>query len=489
MVQSKLGDESSDSTRIAREPLPPGPLDPCLPYGERSAATNTEGKEAEMALAQVSTVDNGSAQPVDRLTQACELVAGIDLSTADAALLTRVTAELRRLENRCAGVAVDIARRAKELGDDPDATLLGNGKVSGRTSRKESKRAGVTERMTRVGDKLREGEVSGEHLDAIANAAADLSDEEAELFAQLDGELAEAASQQPVDTFRRKLRDAVDKCRSDHGEERLRKQRARSELKMWTDADGMGHAHITADPERFATFQTAIERETARLAAAAKAGGESVNLGPGLQFEALMQLIEGTPGSPARPEISVLIDHETLVDGPHEHTVCETTKGVPLPLTVIERYTCDGVIRVVTLGDTGLPIDVGRKHRTATAAQWAALKAIYLTCAWFGCDRSVDWCQAHHIHEWEHGGPTDLINLVPLCSRHHHMVHEGDWRLVMQADRTLEIHRPAGDAPNDPAGQPNRPGQPMGPHHRPRPNPASLWATTVPDRLPRHHAA
>lgn len=403
------------------------------------------------------------AAPVQRLSQACGLLADIDLSSADAALLTRVTAELRRLENRCAGVAVDIARRAKELGDNPDATLLGNGKVSGRTSRKESKRAGVTARMKRVGDKLRAGDVSGEHLDAIANAAADLDDDEAERFAELDHQLADAASKLPVDTFRRKLGKLVDDCRKDHGESRLRTQRARSELKMWTDADGMGHAHITADPERFAKLQTAIERETARLAAAAKQSGESVKLGPALQFDALMELIEGAPGAPARPNIIVVVDHQTMTDGPHEGSVCETTKGVPLPLTVIERYTCDGVIRVVTLGDTGLPIDVGRKYRTATPAQWAALKAVHATCVWFGCDRSVDWCQAHHIHEWESGGPTDLDNLVPLCSRHHHMVHEGGWRLVMRPDRTLEIHRPA-DQATEPFSE-------------------SLWKTTRPDRL------
>jgi hypothetical protein len=30
---------------------------------------------------------------------------------------------------------------------------------------------------------------------------------------------------------------------------------------------------------------------------------------------------------------------------------------------------------------------------------------------------------------WLDGGPTDLDNLVPLCSRHHHLHHEGRFRL------------------------------------------------------------
>jgi hypothetical protein len=31
----------------------------------------------------------------------------------------------------------------------------------------------------------------------------------------------------------------------------------------------------------------------------------------------------------------------------------------------------------------------------------------------------------HHLLEWEHGGTTDLSNLVLLCRRHHVAVHEG----------------------------------------------------------------
>jgi hypothetical protein len=100
-------------------------------------------------------------------------------------------------------------------------------------------------------------------------------------------------------------------------------------------------------------------------------------------------------------------------------------------------------MRRVTL-DNGVPIDVGRHYRTATDAQWAAIKAIHSTCAWGGCDAPISWTQLHHIHEWKHGGPTDLDNLVPLCSRHHHRVHEGKWSIKLLPDRTLEIHKPDG---------------------------------------------
>jgi hypothetical protein len=53
-------------------------------------------------------------------------------------------------------------------------------------------------------------------------------------------------------------------------------------------------------------------------------------------------------------------------------------------------------------------------------------------------------CQIHHVTAWERGGSTNLANLLPLCSRHHHLVHEGGWQLTLQPDRTITLTRPDG---------------------------------------------
>jgi hypothetical protein len=50
----------------------------------------------------------------------------------------------------------------------------------------------------------------------------------------------------------------------------------------------------------------------------------------------------------------------------------------------------------------------------------------------------------HHVVPWEHGGSTDLDNLVPLCSKCHHLVHDAGWQLTMDADRVVTIRRPDG---------------------------------------------
>ncbi len=119
--------------------------------------------------------------------------------------------------------------------------------------------------------------------------------------------------------------------------------------------------------------------------------------------------------------------------------------GHSVPPETVDRMACNAVLRRVVFDRRGVPIDVGRRYRTGTDCQWAAITAMHSTCTWDGCDRPITWCQLHHIQEWEHGGPTDLDNLIPLCSRHHHQVHEGKWTVRLHADRSLQIYQPDGE--------------------------------------------
>lgn len=441
---------------------------------------------------------------LDRLRAADQLLSALDFAAVPVEHLPAITEAVRRIQNRCTAATMAIAKQAKAVGEDPDATLLHKGNVSGSTAQKEAGRAETAEAMPDLARAVTQGNVSAEHVDAISRARNSLNDNERGLFSMLSPEVAEAASQLPVDTFKRKLRKLVEHCRDDHGLTTLQRQRSRSSLKMWEDADGMGHAHITGDPERMAKLRNAIERHTASLAAAAKKSGESVAHGPELQFDALIDLLGQAQGGLGRPTITILVDDQTLRTGPHDGTVCETESGVNLPIQTVERHLCDSVTQAVRFGSDGLPLDVGRRARTATPAQWAALNALYRTCAWHGCDRPISWCQAHHIKEWEHGGSTNLDNLIPLCSKHHHRVHDDGWRLRLQADRTLEIYQPikpdgaasrstnklatlaAGDAANRSA---TRAADNLASPARRAPS-AVPWRITAPDRrpeIPRRH--
>jgi predicted restriction endonuclease len=77
---------------------------------------------------------------------------------------------------------------------------------------------------------------------------------------------------------------------------------------------------------------------------------------------------------------------------------------------------------------------VGRAKRLATAHQRRALAARYETCAIPGCSVLFHRCEPHHLRPWEDGGGTDLSNLLPLCVKHHHAVHEGGWTLDVDSE-------------------------------------------------------
>ena len=182
-----------------------------------------------------------------------------------------------------------------------------------------------------------------------------------------------------------------------------------------------------------------------RLTVLATTRGDGTAKDATLAADALVDLICGPRTSGAgRPSVTVVVDEQTLHRGRHDDTVAATADGHDLSDQAIARLCCDAVLRRVVLDPHGVPVDVGRRHRTATDAQWSALGAIYASCAWATCDRPLSWCQAHHLRHWEHGGPTDLDNLVPLCSHHHHLVHDRRWQLELLADRRLRIIRPDG---------------------------------------------
>ena len=89
-------------------------------------------------------------------------------------------------------------------------------------------------------------------------------------------------------------------------------------------------------------------------------------------------------------------------------------------------------------------LDLGRTTRVANRAQRRALRALYATCAVPGCPVHYDRCKVHHVIWWRHGGATDLDNLLPLCVRHHHRVHDDGWVVHLGAERTLTITLPDG---------------------------------------------
>ena len=56
----------------------------------------------------------------------------------------------------------------------------------------------------------------------------------------------------------------------------------------------------------------------------------------------------------------------------------------------------------------------------------------------------IDDCRMDDIEFFRNGGTTSINNMLPLCEKHHHLVHEGGWRLTMTTDRIPTWQRPDG---------------------------------------------
>jgi hypothetical protein len=128
--------------------------------------------------------------------------------------------------------------------------------------------------------------------------------------------------------------------------------------------------------------------------------------------------------------------------------------GIPAPIHTARRRGCDADVRLVLIDGqfrdpqtgelvdpaiAGLLIagagvlDYGRAHRTVPMRLRRALGVRDRGCAFPGCHRPPQHTQAHHVEHWIDGGKTSLDNTVLLCSRHHHFVHEGGWRITPRA--------------------------------------------------------
>jgi hypothetical protein len=99
-------------------------------------------------------------------------------------------------------------------------------------------------------------------------------------------------------------------------------------------------------------------------------------------------------------------------------------------LTNVDPATCERDLATLLSEAAVEVLYVGRTQRTVTPRMRRALETRDRHCVFPNCRAHVRRCHAHHVTEWEHGGPTDLDNLALLCVRHHHAVHEGRWRIT-----------------------------------------------------------
>ncbi len=133
-------------------------------------------------------------------------------------------------------------------------------------------------------------------------------------------------------------------------------------------------------------------------------------------------------------QISVLIDLDALRQSTDATGV--TDAGIELPSEVVRGLACDAQVIPIILGGPGGSPDVGRTRRTVPTGLRRLLIARDGHCQWPDCKQPPSRCDAHHVIHWANGGPTSIDNLVLLCHRHHHQLHEHNHQITRQPNGT-----------------------------------------------------
>lgn len=416
--------------------------------------------------------------PLDRFAQALGTDAsslGVDEVRRQMHLVRSVqavaAARLLELDDRMRTIA---ATGASLLPVDPQRELQRHGGLRGREVRAVETQSAAAHAAPQLGELLAAGATTAAHLESMGQALRTAGDGRDALLDRTDEIVVRAATMR-VDEFDRYVKRLARDAQPDEGLGTFEQQRRRTFLRLWNEPDGMVRLSGAFDPERGAALAGVLDRRVEamfhsgdRHSAPEAGSGREPDVEPGIDPNdhrraiALHELCAGgrvgtraddtgrhdatSPGDgrPTRAEVVVHIDLRTLREGLHDESVCRTSQGNDLPPETVRRLACDGEIIPVVLGPPSAPLDVGRSRRLATVHQRRALEAVHQTCAIPDCDVGFSRCTIHHIRPWERGGSTDLANLVPLCTRHHHAVHEGGWSVTLHPDtRELTVTLPA----------------------------------------------
>ncbi|MCI2956574.1 HNH endonuclease [Agromyces atrinae] len=120
----------------------------------------------------------------------------------------------------------------------------------------------------------------------------------------------------------------------------------------------------------------------------------------------------------ATPTASALPAHPWLdvatIDG-YGPISTETARHIFDTATAFRRLIVDPI--------TAEPLYLERTHYRPSQAQRDWLTLTYQRCSRPGCNSLAATSDVDHIHDWAHGGTTDIDNLAPLCPPEHRLKH------------------------------------------------------------------
>ncbi len=381
-------------------------------------------------------------------------VGKVALSMSDSGHCADLLARLNQLRSWVEACTLAVTRRLDQLAKEspgifPEQIVAEATRVSLTQALRPFRRAEAVELLPEFGAALTAGIVNVDHVDVLAKSIAGLDTETKGRLVDRDGFLTEIASRTTSAEFGRTVRAEIRRAQTDDGIARLERQRRNTRLRTWIDHEtGMWCLRGEFDPESGALLDNRLRNTLEALfhdATPTTCPTDPLGKQDHLRALALIELTAGKRvGRAAAIDISILVDAKTLAEGLHEHSVIDCGLPIELPVETIRRMACCADVTPIIVGADGVRLELGRTTRLASREQRRALRAMYRGCAVPGCCVAWDYVVIHHLKYFRNAGPTDISNLLPLCVKHHHLVHEGGWKLGLDWARNLTIARPDG---------------------------------------------
>jgi hypothetical protein len=391
----------------------------------------------------------------NQYTELAAQVTSARVSVSDSTQCASLLAQLNRLRSWVESRSLAVTARLNELAAEtpgifPEQMVADATRISLSQAIQPFRRAAAVELLPGFGAALSAGEVNVDHVDVLARSIAGLDNDTRRRLAGRDDFLTDVAARTTSAEFARALRTEIRRAQHDDGIDTLQRQRRNTRLRTWVDREtGMWCLRGEFDPETGAILETRLNNAIEALfhdTTPDTCPTDLIEKQHHLRALALFSLTGGkSTGRAGSIDMSILIDAKTLLNGAtHAHSVIDCGLGIELPIETIRRMACYSDITPIIVGADGVHLELHRTTRLANRAQRRALRAMYKGCAVPGCCVAWDYVVIHHLKYFRNGGPTDIENLLPLCHKHHHLAHEGGWKLTLDTNRNLTIAKPDG---------------------------------------------
>jgi hypothetical protein len=305
--------------------------------------------------------------------------------------------------------------------------------------------------LPRMDEAFERGELSYAKVRALTRVAT--PDNEARLL-----ELAREATGAQLERICRGYRRAV-RAMADEGplpEERTVRERplpggmVKLELVLHPDEAALVMQAIARSAEALHQSGRSTETEAAATTPAPDVSAEAAGARPISRADAAVLMartvlatdtLPGARSGADQYQVFLHLDQDVLgADGDWSATLDDGTR---VSSETLRRVACDCALVPTLTGSHVTTLNIGRRTRTIPPALRRALWLRDRGCSFPGCPHTR-FLHGHHIRHWLHGGETSLENLILVCPRHHHLVHEEGFTVARTAAGGIAFQAPTG---------------------------------------------